>query len=124
MPRTIDHPHNRRLWAVGRVVAQLTCAAWVGDLRDLLSPGAMRKCQSPRRMVRRGVQRWVHCSEDDGVRITADYEVVVDETAGTLQAIAEPCGELRVSTTETSDEVQMTVSLIGGGQRSLPRTER
>ncbi len=55
------------------------------------------------------------CREDDEVQQIDDYEVIVDEATNTLRAFADPCGELRVSTIESSDDVRLTVWLIGGG---------
>jgi len=56
------------------------------------------------------------CGESDEVRVIDIYEVIVDDEANTLRVFAEPCGDLRVSTVESSDEVRLTVSLIAGGE--------
>lgn len=56
------------------------------------------------------------CGEADEVQVIDIYEVIVDDAANTLRVIAEPCGDLRVSTMESSNEVRLTVSLIAGGE--------
>lgn len=55
------------------------------------------------------------CGENNGVQVIDDYEVIVDAATDTLRVLAEPCGDLRVSTMESSDEVRLTVSLMKGG---------
>lgn len=95
-----------------------------------------RWCEADRRFTRRqsgpGVRPWAlflvigviavasatalaGCGDDDEVQQIDDYEVVVDEATNTLRAVADTCGELRVSTTESGDEVRLTVSRIGDG---------
>lgn len=39
----------------------------------------------------------------------------MNDDGTSLSVTAEPCGELRASTVETDEEVQLTVMLIGGG---------
>jgi hypothetical protein len=55
------------------------------------------------------------CGQEDEVQVIDDYEVLVDTATNTLRVLAEPCGDLRVSTMESSDEVRLTVSLMEGG---------
>lgn len=52
---------------------------------------------------------------ESDVRQLDTYEVSVNDDGTGLSVTAEPCGELRVSTVETDDEVRLTVMLIGGG---------
>lgn len=56
------------------------------------------------------------CVDDESdVRQLDNYEVYVNDDGTGLSVTAEPCGELRVSTVETDEEVRLTVMLIGGG---------
>ena len=56
------------------------------------------------------------CGDDESdVRQLDTYEVSVNDGGTGLSVSAEPCGELRVSTVETDEEVRLTVMLIGGG---------
>ena len=56
------------------------------------------------------------CDDDESdVRQLDTYEVSVIGDGTGLSVTAEPCGELRVSTVETDEEVRLTVMLIGGG---------
>lgn len=52
---------------------------------------------------------------ESDVRQLDTYEVSVNDDGTGLTVTAEPCGELRVSTVETDEQVRLTVMLIGGG---------
>jgi hypothetical protein len=56
------------------------------------------------------------CVDDESdVRQLDTYKVSVNDDVTGLSVTAEACGELRVSTVETDEEVRLTVMLIGGG---------
>jgi hypothetical protein len=69
-----------------------------------------RRCLSPLFVV------VAACGGDSDVQRLDEYEVVVSDDSMSLVVSTDSCGEIRVSTAETDQEVRLTVMQITPGQ--------